>query len=437
MIKKIILNKDQINEKFLHLYKANYIPPKYSIYMGGSGSGKSFSVLDSMVYKCLKYSTFDILILRKVASTLDLTVIDPLNDIINKRYKLVRDVDYKHNKKHMEYNFNSGSRIRLSGYDDPEKLKGITGVNVIILEELTDFTVEDLSDIEDRARSVVSKKHPWKDIKVIGMFNPVYETHWVRNYFFETGKDTSEDVYTYYKKELFGDDLFILKTTWRDNKWYNGKYKDAAAREREKLLNPRKYGVYCNGNFGVLGKLVFENVKYVDFTPEQVYPMRKTEPAYGIDFGFNDPSTFGEAVLDKNGDIWITCEVGGTELRTSQFSAMIQDKYPNYPYLLIYADSSAKTTIEDMKNDYGFYNIKPCTKGPGSILAGIEWLQDRVIYVNRKLTPGFAGEFESYEYEKDKKTGLYKPLPKDANNHWIDLLRYLSTQWRRAAWTFS
>ena len=88
MIKTIVLNKDQVNDKFLHLYKSKYIPPKYSIYMGGSGSGKSFSVLDSLVYRCIKYGTYDILIMRKVASTLPNTVIDPLEKIITRRYKL-------------------------------------------------------------------------------------------------------------------------------------------------------------------------------------------------------------------------------------------------------------------------------------------------------------------------------------------------------------
>ena len=426
-----------MNEKFLHLYQSKHIPPKYSIYFGGSGSGKSFSVLDALVYKCIKYNTFDVLILRKTASTLPNTVMKPLHKIITKRYKLEEGKDFSFNKSERCYEFENGSMIRISGYDDPEKLKGIEGVNVLVLEELTDFTIDDLADISDRLRTRPSKNHPWKDIKIIGMFNPIYETHWVRNHFFAPGKDASEDVHIYDKNPIFGEDLFILKTTWRDNKWYDGKYLDPNEREREKKLNPRKYNVYCNGNFGILGKLVYNNVVYVDFTPEQAYTLQKANPAHGIDFGFNDPSTFGEAIIDRNGDIWITGEIGGTQLRTSQFAGMIQDKYKNYQYLLIWADSSAKTTIEDMKNDYGFRGIRPCEKGAGSILAGIEWLQDRTIYVNRKLTPGHASEFDSYEYEKDKKTGLYKPLPKDENNHFMDQLRYLSTQWRKGSWVFS
>lgn len=433
MSKKIVLNKDQINEKFLHLYKANYIPPKYSIYFGGSGSGKSFSVLDSLVYKCLKYGTFDIVILRKTAATLTNTVVLPLEAIITKRYKLEKGIDYTHNKTEKRYEFSSGSRIRLLGYDDPEKVKGIDGVNVIVLEELTDFTIDDLADIVDRAREKPSKNHPWKDIKVIGMFNPIYETHWVRNHFFDEYKDASDEIHVYHKSDIFGNDLFVLKTTWRDNRWYNGKYLKKEERDREKILNPRKHSVYCNGNFGILGKLVYENnVVFCDFTREEAMAKRVKEPGYGIDFGYNDPSAFDEAIIDANGDIWLTQELGGTELRTSQFASIIQEKHPNYAYLVAYADNQAKTTIEDMKNDHGFKKIQSCIKGAGSLLAGIEWLQDRTIYCNRKLTPHNAAELESYEYEKDKKTGLYKPLPKDANNHFLDALRYLTNQWRKS-----
>ncbi len=436
MTRQRVLNKDQVNEKFLHLYKKSYVPPKYSIYFGGSGSGKSFSVEDALVYKCITNSTFDIVILRKTAATLPNTVVLPLEAIMNKRFKLKKGLDYTHNKREGRYDFTSGSRIRVMGYDDPEKVKGIEGVNVIVLEELTDFTKDDLADIEDRARSPVSKKHPWGDIKIIGMFNPIYESHWVRTHFFEQDKDASDDVYQYKANKIFGDDLFILKTTWRDNKWYNGKYKDKATREREKILNPRKYNVYCNGNFGVLGKIVFEdNVVFVDLTAEEMKEKASREPAYGIDFGYGDPSTFTGSVIDHNGDLWVFEETGGVELRTSQFSECIQMLHPNdYQYILIYADSAARTSIEDMRNDYGFNNIKSVSKD--TILARIEWAKDRTIYVNRKLTPNIAGEFEAYEYEKDKKTGLYKPLPKDTNNHWIDGFFYSTRTYRTKGWSF-
>ncbi|MCP4392880.1 MAG: hypothetical protein GY804_01205 [Alphaproteobacteria bacterium] len=437
MTKKIVLNKDQVNEKFLHLYKKSYIPPKYSVYFGGSGSGKSFSVLDSLVYRCIKYGTFDIVILRKTASTLTNTVRLPLEGIINKRYKLTKGVDYTFTKQELRYEFNSGSRIRLLGYDDPEKVKGIDGVNVVVLEEMTDFTKDDLADIVDRARTKPPKNHIWKDIKVIGMFNPIYETHWVRSHWLMETKDASDDVYKYYKNDVFGEDLFVLKTTWRDNKWYDGKYLDPEERKREKLLNPRKYSVYCNGNFGILGKLVFEdNIVFVDATKEEMLSKGRKEPAYGIDFGFGDPSTFNGYQMDEQGDLWVFEETGGPQLRTSEFSNLIKTLHPNdYKYLVIQADSSARTTIEDMRNDYGFQGIKSVSKDP--ILSGLEWLKDRKIYVNRKLTPGIAGEFESYEYEKDKKTGLYKPLPKDLNNHYIDNARYATRAYRKQGWSFA
>ncbi len=202
MSKQIVLNKDQVNEKFLHLYKKKYIPPKYSIYFGGSGSGKSFSVLDALVYRCIQHSTFDIVILRKTASTRTNTVRLPLESILSKRYMLDKGADYTHNKTESRYEFASGSRIRLLGYDDPEKVKGIDGVNVIVLEELTDFTKDDLADIVDRARTKPPKNHVWKDIKIIGMFNPIYESHWVRSHFLDEGKDASEEIHKYTANKL-------------------------------------------------------------------------------------------------------------------------------------------------------------------------------------------------------------------------------------------
>ena len=72
-------------------------------------------------------------------------------------------------------------------------------------------------------------------------------------------------------------------------------------------------------------------------------------------------------------------------------------------------------------------------KGPGSVEAGIKWLQSlKAIVIDPDRCPFTAKEFSEYEYERDAKTGeVLKGYP-DAANHSIDAARYaLELVWRR------
>lgn len=264
-IRRVKLKRPFVNPKYRFMFEKDYIPLKYNIIYGGTGSSKSFSLIEMLVGNCIKYSTFDILVVRKFATTLKDTVEMPWLDMITKRYINVlgnsgllegRDFTYNRTLKHLK--FASGSIVRFKGYDSPEKMKGIDNVNVLWCEELTDFSQSDLEDIQDRLRATPPDNHPWgKELKIFGTFNPIFKSHWVRTYFFKDAIDMTEEVH----KDTVIDPTttFALKTTWRDNKFYNGQYKDAKLRENMKLRNPRKYGVQCNGNWGVLGELIYEN----------------------------------------------------------------------------------------------------------------------------------------------------------------------------------
>jgi phage terminase large subunit len=379
---------------------------------------------------CLKHSTFDILIARKYATTLHDTVEIPILNIMTKYFKnsitnngLVEGRDFTYNRTQRHIKFSTGSIIRLKGYDNPEKLKGIDNVNVLVLEEVTDFTQEDLEDIQDRLRGTPPENHPWgMELKVFMMFNPIFKTHWIREYFFEDIIDVSEEVHADNVKDP--STTMALKTTWRDNFYYNGQYKNEKLREKMKIANPRKYGVQANGNWGVLGELIYENYE-VGVYSKNIYDY--TDYSLSCDFGFEHYTAMHLTAI-KNGDIYVLKEVYKAKLTINDIIKEYHRNFGEYRNTPLICDNARPEAIEEMRRQ-GIYAI-PCIKGANSVYEGIEWLQDRKIYIDESCI-GAKGEIEGYQWQKDKKTGMRIPKPIKVADDALDSIRYNVLKFRK------
>lgn len=433
MKKRIRLQRPYVNKAYGFMFKKDYIPKKYNILYGGTGSSKSFSMWSKLIEMCIRYSTFDILIARKYATTLHDTVEIPILNIMTKFFKnsitgtgLVEGRDYTYNKTHKHIKFSTGSIIRLKGYDNPEKLKGIDAVNVLVLEEVTDFTQEDLEDVQDRLRGTPPSNHPWgKELKVFMMFNPIFKTHWLRTYFFEDNIDMSEEVH----KDIIRDQetTAALKTTWRDNAFYNGQYKNDKLRNKMKGANPRKYGVQCNGNWGVLGELIYENTKVIKCIQDESY---YDDISYGLDFGFEHNTGIYKLGF-KDGDVFVLKEIYKPKMTVNDIIKAIKKAYPDaYRKIRMFCDNARPEAIEEMKRQ-GIKKAESCKKGANSVVEGIDWLQDRTIYIDEKCV-GAANEVDSYQWQKDKKTGDRLPKPIKVNDDAMDAIRYGCQKWRES-----
>jgi phage terminase large subunit len=71
------------------------------------------------------------------------------------------------------------------------------------------------------------------------------------------------------------------------------------------------------------------------------------------------------------------------------------------------------------------------TKGEGSIIDGIERLQEFEIFIY-KDSENIKNEFKTYKRVQDKITGNYLDIPEDKNNHAIDAIRYGARFFRRS-----
>jgi len=96
-------------------------------------------------------------------------------------------------------------------------------------------------------------------------------------------------------------------------------------------------------------------------------------------------------------------------------------KEMKYDKCLIVADSSEPKSIEEVRQA-GVQRIRPAKKGPDSVRAGIQKLQDYHIYVHPRCNNVLV-EFNNYIWDKDK-DGRVLNQPVDDYNHSMDAFRY-------------
>ena len=289
------------------------------------------------------------------------------------------------------------------GLDDPEKIKSITGLTDAWLEEATEFTVDDFSQVNLRIRDPKAKNQ-----QLILSFNPVSKANWCYLYFFSPEK----------LKELreFRNNVKIIHTNYMDNHFLPEEY--VKTLQVMKFTNEVYYKIYCLGEFGSLDKLVYNNWQTLRFDPQKI----KGELLLGLDFGYvNDPTAFIASLLvESEGRIYIFKEWGDTGYLNNEIAKQIQKM--GFAKSVIIADSAEEKSIEEIKRQ-GIPRIKPCSKGKGSILQGIQKVQQYELIVHPDCQRVIE-ELQNYSWKKDKSTNEYINEPIDSHNHWLDALRY-------------
>lgn len=369
---------------------------RFNVLWGGGGSGKSHFVADKMILKAFKYPNRTILLVRKVQAAIKDSIFQLVVDELS-RMGLLRYC--KVSTYNLTIDLPNGSKFICKGLDDPEKIKSITGVDDIVIEEATEITSDDFSQLNLRLRS----QAPNQQIHL--MFNPVAKTNWVYSYFFESIRNNT----------------IIVHTTYKDNPHLPQEYIESL--EEYKTTNPLYYDIYCLGQWGVLGKRVYNNWKVEEFDPYQIIrEVPSAMPIFGLDFGYiADPSAFLGAIADTvNKKLYIFTEFYERGLLNDQIAERIIEE--GYSKEVITADSAEKKSIDEIKG-YGVRRIKPAKKGAGSVAQGIQYINQFEIIVHPDCVFTKA-ELQQYVYKKDKASGLYTNTPVDNHNHLMDALRY-------------
>ncbi len=366
------------------------------VHYGGGSSGKSHGVVQKVVLKALQdwKHPRKILWLRKVGATIADSLFQDVKSCL---------VDFKvwelceWNKTDNRVTLPNGAVFLFKGMDNSEKIKSIKGISDVVMEEASEFVMNDYTQLTLRLRE---RKH--LDKQIFLMFNPVSKLNWVYKYFFagEPHKNT-----------------LIKQSSYKDNKFLD----EMTRNNLEDLANrnPAYYKIYALGEFATLDKRVFPEYEVEILNKED---LRHIPSYFAFDYGYvNDPSAFIHVKVDKkNKRLYILEEYVKTGMLNDELANVI--KQLGYSKERITADSAEKKSIAEMKRA-GIERIKPSMKGKDSIMAGIQFISQFDIIVDERCYKTIE-ELDNYTWKKDKQTDEYYNEPVDTYNHCIDSLRY-------------
>ncbi|HFI0389151.1 TPA: PBSX family phage terminase large subunit [Streptococcus suis] len=379
-----------------HIYDKLYDYSTFTeVHYGGASSGKSHGVIQKVVFKaCQDWKhPRKILFLRKVGATVYDSIFEDVKQCLD--YFQILD-KCKVNNSAYRIELPNGAQFIFKGLDNPEKIKSIKGISDVVMEEASEFTLDDYTQLTLRLRD---KKHKMKQIFL--MFNPVSKVNWVYNAFFvKKPKNT-----------------VVYQTTYKDNRFL-----DKITRENiEELANRNEayYKIYALGEFATLDKLVFPKYEKKLLNKDN---MRHLPSYFGLDYGFiNDPSAFLHVKIDdENRKLYIMEEYVRKNLTNDKISEVIQSL--GYAKEEIRADSAEKKSNQELRNS-GIPRIIDAKKGPGSVMQGIQYILQYDIVVDERCVKTIE-ELENYTWKKDKATNEYINEPVDSYNHCLDAVRY-------------
>lgn len=229
----IQISRKVFNDAFLPYLNNN---KRYLVFYGGAGSGKSYFVVERYIYKLLNNKKFNLLVVRNTGKSNRDSTYALFKQVISK-WKLTKYFKINESDLRIKCLLNN-HEIIFAGLDDVEKLKSITFSD----GELTDIWIEEASEIQEADFNQLDVRLRGKGTKkqIVISFNPIDINHWLKKRFFDRKDDNIE----------------IFHSTYKDNKFLDEDYKKLL--ESYKDTDEYYYNVYCLGQWGVLGKTVFD-----------------------------------------------------------------------------------------------------------------------------------------------------------------------------------
>lgn len=351
-----------------------------------------------------KYREANLLVIRKTYRTLKDSCFKELKWAIN-RLGLQNTWIAKESPLEI-INRRTGQTIYFRGLDDPYKITSITVEHGYLcwcwIEEAYEIMNESDFDTIDESIRGEMPAPLFKQFTLT--FNPWNERHWIKKRFFDAEPSP---------------DILAMTTNYRCNEWLDEA--DRRLFETMKENNPRRYSVAGEGNWGILGGLIFENWTEQTFDLKTIQrEIPDLKDGFGLDYGYtNDPSAAFIGFVDLKGmKIYVWDEMYEKGLSNKKiYSKLVSMGYGKDKFT---ADSAEPKSNDELKG-YGL-RIKGAEKGKDSINNGIQWIQDYQIIIHPRCV-NFITEITNYTWAKDK-FGNKLNEPIGDFNHLMDAMRY-------------
>ena len=339
---------------------------------GGTRSGKTYNILMWIIFRySINHTGETITIVRKTFPSVRATVMRDFFDIL-KKYELYSEDN--HSKSANEYVLND-NLVEFISLDQPQKIRGRKR-DLLFINEANELTYEDWQQLVFRTSG-----------RIVLDFNPSDEYSWI------------------YDKVQTREDCDFYITTYKDNPFLDSAIVEEI--ERLKETDETYWQIYGLGQRGISKATIFQ-------FQESEIPEDAEFLSAGLDFGYNDPTTYVE-VYRRDNSLYakeLLYRSGMTGHDIAKYLKSIELKG------IIYADSARPEIIEELRR-MGL-PIRPTKKGANSVHAGIDVLKRHKLNV---IGDNFVQEMRNYKWVEDR-SGKLTNIPQDGNDHLIDAFRY-------------
>lgn len=384
--------RDYLNPHYRNLYQST---DRELLIYGGAGAGKSYAIADRILsLACLWDFPCKTLLVRKTLASIKQTSWEFLKSRAEEM-----GLPYQVNLSNYTAQCNN-MRILCRGMnnqEDYQKVKSLTDIDIIWVNELTELRESDYTELLLRLRGR-ARDHEYHFRQIVSDFNPIGKTSWVYKRFFQQNIGCAVKYrYTVY-----------------DNPWAEPEY--IKALEASKQWDQNYYKIYFEGEWGELEGIVFD---------WDVVPLPNPDPdwydeiGYGGDFGFSvDPAALVR-VYRKADEYWFEQVIYNTGL-TNQALADRMDKLGIDPNAEQVWDSAEPKSIQELC-DRG-YNCRGSRKGKDSIRHGTDFVKSLKCHIVDG-SEDVIREQKSYVYKKDK-NGESLNVPIEHNDHAMRAIVY-------------
>lgn len=385
-------------EKFLKLFD-HY---RHKAYYGGRGSAKSHSFAEALVLITARKHK-RVVCARQFQNSIG----DSVKELIATKIRANRmegPRGFKILDREIVHQV-TDSRYSFIGLDrNPDSAKSLEGADICWIEEAR--------TINQRSMDIIIPTIRMPGSEIWWSWNPEYAVDPVDEYF--RGVKALELAERF--KDVPGATRLVQEVSYLDNPYF---YTTPLAHEMEymRLGNEARYRHIWLGQYDdAYDTKIFSNVEIGRVNVPDYVPAR-----YGMDFGYGgDPFFLVKLyIIEERRIVYVAREATGhvplRDLPTHMLTVI--DDTSDY----IKADSSDPGSIDHL-NSQGF-NLDGAKKGPGSVKAGINWLQGYKIIIDPECEHAREAA-RQYTWQVDRITKKKLNVPVHTFSHMWDATRY-------------
>lgn len=345
---------------------------RFFLHIGGSRSGKTYSILQYIIIYCFKNKDKTVTIARKTFPSLRLGA-------YREFIQLLKDLEiYKednHNKTNNFYNLN-GNTIQFISIDQSIKLRGLKH-DLVFIDEVNEVTKEEADQLFMRTND-----------KIILAQNPSDALHWSLRL-----KSNEECLYLH---STYIDNPFLPQTIVNQIESYRDTDEDMwnvyglglPARNNELIYN--HYGYYVESDLYTIDEKGEPQPNFTDII-------------YGLDFGYNHPSALVRIYINSNyRKIWCEEIIHQSYLTTSDLIKLMKEK--GIEDKVIYCDSAEPKTIESIRRA-GFDAVSSMKE----VKEGIDCVKSCQFYIHKNSTK-LQDELRRYKWRMKGEVKTDEPI---------------------------